>query len=357
MNISKAVPEAGFLLVLGLVFGALIPFEPRWFNVTMASASHESEEAEVDYVAVADIQWTPDGDRLLTRSNGGPFGPGAFSFCDLAPGAAARPRWSGIRETSHAVLSSGGSTAFFSTYQGNVLCVQVNSTENQTAKVQTLIELPAGERICALAAAPDGRLLALASLQGTILLRDSEGVVSGPLFRDGHGGIACLAFSADGRRLASIGPFRSIGVWDVRQQLQLQEFTGHGGLASEAVFLDGGRHVLSCGLDGTLRQWDVASGSEVWCGRLPGDSQIFSLTVDRHEKLAVTAHDDGRIAFWDLIDAELLDDFPAHAGLVSRVRFSPDGTLLASGGLDGMIRIWDVANRSVKTEINMRHAQ
>jgi WD40 repeat protein len=357
VKISNTVAAVGFLLMLVLVFGALIPFEPRWFNVTMTSASHESEETEVDYVAVADIQWSPDGERVLTRSNGSLLGSGALSFCDLAPGATARPRWSGIRDTSHAILSSDGSTAFFSAYQGHVFCMQLNSAEIQKSKIQTLIKLPAGEWIYALAAAPDGRLLALGSGRGTILLTDAEGVESGRLYRDDHGSVSCVTFSADGRRLVSTSPFRSIVVWDVAQRLQLQEFTGHDGSASEAVFLDGGRQVLSCGLDGTLRQWDVASGTEVWRGGVPGDPPISSLTVDPREKLAVTAHDDGRIAFWDLIDAELLDDLPAHARLVGRVRFSPDGMSLASAGLDGMIRIWDVASRSVKTEIDLSQAQ
>ncbi len=355
MNISNAAPAVGLLLVL--VFGALIPFEPRWFKVTMTSASHESEETEVDYVAVADIQWSPDGERVLTRSNGSLLGPGALSLCDLAPGATARPRWSGIRDTSHAILSSDGSTVFFSTYQGQVLCVQLNSAEIQKSKIQTLIKLPAGEWIYALAAAPDHRLLALGSGSGTILLTDTEGVESGTLFRDGRGSVSSVAFSADSRRLVSVSPTRSIEVWDVTQRRQLQDFTRHNGIATEAVFLDGGRRVLSCGGDGTLRQWDVVSGTEVWRGHVPGDAAILSLTVDSAEKLAATAHGDGRIIFWDLIDAEMLDDLPAHAQAVTRVRFSPDGMSLASAGLDGMIRIWDVASRSVKTEFDLRQAQ
>src|SRR6185437_15564518 len=124
---ANAVPVVGLLLVLVLILGALIPFEPLWLNVTMTSTSHKSEETEVDFVAVAEIQWSPDGERLLTRSNGSRLGPGALSLCDLAPGATDRPRWSGIRETCDAVLSSDGSTAFFSTHLGQAFSMQLNS--------------------------------------------------------------------------------------------------------------------------------------------------------------------------------------------------------------------------------------
>ncbi len=349
MNISNAVPALGLLLVLLLSFGALLPFDLRWFNVTVTSASHESEEIEVNYVAVADIEWSRDGGRVLTRSNGSLLGSGALSLCNLAPGATAQARWSGIRETGHAVLSSDGSTAFFCTYLGQVFSMELNSME-----VHKMIKLPAGEGICAVAAAPDGRLLALGSLRGTILLTDAEGVVSGRLFPDDHGADGCLTFSADGRRLISTSAHGSIVVWDVTQRLQLQQFTGHDGPTSEAIFLDGGRQILSCGWDGMLRRWDVATGAEIWRGGVPGGPPIVSLTADPREMLAVTAHGDGRIEFWDLIDKELLDDLPAHTRLVSRVRFSPDGLSLASAGLDGMIRIWDIATRNVKTEFDLR---
>jgi WD40 repeat protein len=110
-------------------------------------------------------------------------------------------------------------------------------------------------------------------------------------------------------------------------------------------------------LDGTLRRWDVASGSEIWRGRATDNSVVSSITVDPCEMLAVTAHGDGRIVFWDLIATQMLDDLVAHTRLVTRVRFSADGMSLASAGLDGMIRIWDVATRSVITEIDLRQAQ
>ena len=157
-----------------------------------------------------------------------------------------------------------------------------------------------------------------------------------------HGLVRCVAFSLDGRLLATGGDDRTARLWDPATGEHRRTLPGHHGPVRGVAFSPDGRLLATASDDGTARLWDPATGEHR--RTLPGhDSTVLGLAFSLDGRLLATASWDRTARLWDPATGEHRRTLTGHDGEVTGVAFSPDGRLLATAGGDGTARLWDPA--------------
>jgi WD40 repeat protein/serine/threonine protein kinase len=161
----------------------------------------------------------------------------------------------------------------------------------------------------------------------------------------GHGQkVMCVAFSPDGRLLASGGSDGQVKLWDVAQRKELASLaTGLDEVLAVAVASDGRLAASSLrylNRSGEVRVWD-RSGAVVWRHAERWAAPALAFRPDGAELAA--AHSDQAVRVHDGRTGRVVQTLRGHTGLVTAAAYSPDGRRLATGSLDRSVRLWDVA--------------
>ncbi len=230
---------------------------------------------------------------------------------------------------------------------------------------------------------PDSRLLASAGRAGTIVLWDPH---TGERLRElvgNNNAILDMAFSPDGKKIASVGA--DVRIWDVASGASLHILKKHQSTIWSAAWSPDGRRIVSTDWKGEAHLWDAEHGQHLrllvdaadlrvsdfspdgkllsvgsWDGsiqtwdlsnldapplvRNPNLGQLYALRYSPDgRRLAFCARDGFKIL--DVATAAELHSFAGHNGVAVSLAFSPEGSRLATGGLDGTIKIWDATAR------------
>ena len=201
---------------------------------------------------------------------------------------------------------------------------------------------------------PDGKNLATPdgafdkkkqSFIGTIRIRETS---TGKDVRklSGHtGAVESVAYSPDGKLLASGSEDRTVKIWDATSGKELHTLKGHTDDVLSVAFSHDGKKLASASKDRTVRLWDVANGKELQT--LKPNFPKPKVEVKKEDKTKKTPK--GKKGAKGKKEAKGKAAPPPDLGReLTSVAFNADGSRIAAGCLDGTVWVWDAAGKEVQ---------
>jgi WD40 repeat protein len=292
-----------------------------------------------DTISISTFAFSPDG-TTLAAGTGGYMTSGGWTEL-----------WNIDQQVIEDYLRGGGSMLDLAYSPDGTLLVTASALSgvrlwDTATKTVAYVLMEYGDAVSNVVFSPNGTRVAAGLVYGEIHIWDTATgelvtVLEGPTEYMGN-----IAFSPDGHLVASGSSDGLIRVWDVQEGSLLTSLDGQTSWVSNMAFAPvmlSGEIILasSSWTDSIIRLWNVhEDGSAAVRATLKSASLEGPtyLAFSPDGTLLASGHVDGRVRLWDVVTGELLVTLAGHPQSPwVRVAFSPDGTLLASGGWDGTV--------------------
>ncbi|KAJ9270399.1 hypothetical protein DTO212C5_3642 [Paecilomyces variotii] len=190
---------------------------------------------------------------------------------------------------------------------------------------------------------PDGKLIASATHETIKLWDASSGLIQHTI--EGHYNMKGLAFSPDSKLVAS-GFGKAVELRDATSGLIWQTLEGHNDPVATVAFSPDGKFIASASDHGIIKLWDATSGLILRTleGHIDG---VTAVAFSPNSKLIASASLDYTIKLWNTTSLLIQQTFERHNDEVCAVTFSPNDKIVASASFDDTIKLWDATSSLV----------
>jgi len=212
------------------------------------------------------------------------------------------------------------------------------------------------QEVSCVAWSPDGKYIACGSLDTSVQVRQADSG-SRTYTHAGHTGpVHAVAWSpgipsspsANGWRIASASGAavnadvdNTVQIWNALSGDDLLIYRDHFYFVNAVAWSPDGRKIASASADTNVQVWNVASGSNILTYR-GHSSKVNAVAWSPNGKRVASASDDRTVQIWDASTGETIFTYRGHTKEVSSVAWSPNGTRIASAGYDATVHVWNV---------------
>lgn len=156
-----------------------------------------------------------------------------------------------------------------------------------------------------------------------------------------------LALSTNAKYAVTASWDKSMRLWDLETGASLRRFMGHTSDVHSVALSPDNRQIISGGRDRTIKLWNILAECKYtlvedqhhdWVSSI----RFSPMAAGTTEALVVSCGWDKLVKVWNLDGCQLKTNLVGHRGPLYTLAISPDGSLCASGGKDGVVMLWDI---------------